>query len=822
MLRRKKRRPGPGAWAEWASLPRTRPYLRPYRGLLGLSFFLTIVASLVAIAEPWPLAVMLDSVIGNRPPPSWMQPVVGEDPGRYFLLVLVVTAGFLQVVLSHGLTVVHDYINATAEQNMVLDLRSDLFAHVEKLSLTFHDERQTGQLMSQINMQASSLGAVIMAFPPIFQSSLTVFGMLVIALLIDWQVTLLALVAVPLLYYAIGLYGTKIVPRVRFVMGLEWKSLSIVYEAMSMLRVIVSFGRERYEHRRFREQGQTAVDERVKLTVRQTLFSLGVATATGLGTALVLGFGALHVINGQITTGELVVLLSYIASIYMPLEMISTTLGDMHQQFVFLNASLNLLDQEPEVVEHPQARDIGQAQGRVSFENVSFSYKKRKNTIRDITFEVEPGQRTAIVGPTGAGKTTLVNLLVRFYDPKSGTIKIDGTDVRRIKLASLRQQISLVLQEPLLFSGTIAENIRYGRLDASMDDVVAAAKAANSHEFISNLPAGYDTELGERGAQLSGGERQRIAVARAFVRDAPILILDEPTSSIDSKTENVILDALDELMVGRTSFMIAHRLSTVRNVDKLLVLNAGQLVEQGTHDELLAAGGLYTQLYDAQSSARKATVDAEDEDLTAKVIESITISAGRHAAELEEDVTAEEPPAPVAEPPAPAHVAGPPEPEQAGPPAAEPAAEEPPAEQPPEAPAPGRPEHREPVGAGAWGSGHSGGENGHRGDDQDDDANGRAELLGARNGQGRLIRIDGPREDIHCDFCTRTLLKGETAEPFLAPTGSRQGRLIDGESDPFLSSYSQHDKHEQALVCELCWSAAEEKGWIMLATIGRQ
>jgi ABC-type multidrug transport system fused ATPase/permease subunit len=294
-------------------------------------------------------------------------------------------------------------------------------------------------------------------------------------------------------------------------------------------------------------------------------------------------------------------LISYIAAVYQPLESISLTIGHLHQHFVFLNAALSLLDTEPEVKEDPDAIDIGRSRGTIEFDNVSFAYKGRVDTLKEISFKVEEGQRVALVGPTGAGKTTLASLLIRYYDPADGAIKIDGVDMKMLTLMCLRNQISVVLQEPLLFSGSIADNIRYGRLDASMDDIIEAARAANAHDFIEGLPQGYDTELGEGGNQLSGGERQRICVARAFIRNAPILILDEPTSSIDSRTELVILDALDRLMVGRTSFMIAHRLSTIRKADLIIVVNHGRAVEQGTHEELLIKGGLYYQLYSAQN-----------------------------------------------------------------------------------------------------------------------------------------------------------------------------------------------------------------------------
>jgi ABC-type multidrug transport system fused ATPase/permease subunit len=491
------------------------------------------------------------------------------------------------------------------EQNMVLDLRSDLFEHAQRLSFTFHDRRQTGALMSQINLQAAAVGMIVMVIPPVAEALLTLVGMLVISLLIDWQIALLALIVLPFLFWSFNLYGRRIVPRLQRVQKLEWDSLSIVNEAMAMLRVIVSFGREDYEHGRFRRQGQTAVDERVKLTVSQSLYTLGVQTASAFGISLVMGLGAWHVIQGKISIGELIILLTYITSVYQPLEQLSGTVGMIHEQLVQFDSSLRLLDTEPEVVEKPQPVVLERAKGRVAAERVSFSYPGRRHTLTDVSFLTQPGERMAVVGHTGAGKSTLMSLLVRFYDPARGRITIDGVDIRDLSLSSLREQISVVLQDPLLFSGTIEENIRYGNLEASDEELRDAARAANAHDFIARLPDGYETALGEGGAQISGGERQRICVARAFLKDAPILILDEPTSSIDSKTEAVVLDSLDDLMEGRTSFIIAHRLSTVRHADQILVISGGRIVERGTHDELIRDGTVYRQLHEAQTRERK-------------------------------------------------------------------------------------------------------------------------------------------------------------------------------------------------------------------------
>jgi ATP-binding cassette, subfamily B, bacterial len=605
LSRRREKEERAGPWELWKSLPRVRPYLQPYRKYLNWVLLLTLATVILGLAEPWPLAVILNQVLTDQNPTGVTRAIFGSDPTSWVVIVVMVVSRFLIIVVGNATTVLSNFFGAKTEQNMVMDLRSDLFAHVQRLSFTFHDERQTGALMSRINLQAASVGNIVMVIPPIIEALLTLVGMLVIAVLIDWEVALLALAVVPLLYWSFGVYGSRIVPRLRKVQELEWKSLSIVHESMAMLRVIVSFGREDHEHKRFREQGRTAVDERVKLTVGQSMYTLFVQTATAAGTSLVLGVGAWHVMEGKIAVGELLVLMTYIGSVYRPLEQISTTVGMIHEELVQFNASLDLLDMEPEVKERADAIDLPRSRGHVVLSGVGFAYKGRRETLEGVSFEALPGERVAIVGHTGAGKSTLMSLLVRFYDPASGAIAIDDVDLRDLKLASLREQISLVLQEPLLFSGTIGENIRYGRLDASDEDIVAAARAANAHDFIEGLPRGYETPLGERGAQLSGGERQRICVARAFLKDAPILILDEPTSSIDSKTEGVILDALDDLMEDRTSFMIAHRLSTVRHADQILVLSEGRIVERGTHEELLRTGTVYRQLHEAQNRERK-------------------------------------------------------------------------------------------------------------------------------------------------------------------------------------------------------------------------
>jgi ABC-type multidrug transport system fused ATPase/permease subunit len=455
-------------------------------------------------------------------------------------------------------------------------------------------------LIYLLNNQTGAVAGMLMTIPALAQSLLTFIGMMAVLLMLNAQFAITALVVFPFLFYAVRTYSTRVQAPLHNVKELESQTLSMIQEAMSLLRVIVAFGREQYELQRFRKQGSEANDARVDVTMRQSVFDLVVNLITAAGLALVVGVASANILAGSLTVGELLVVIAYMSSVYQSLGTISSTAGMLQDQVVNLQRAFAMLDTKPDVSDSPNGTEAGRMEGHIEFENVSFSYGSNRETLKSLSFEAQPGSYIGIVGPTGAGKTTLISLIPRFYDQLKGRILVDRVEHCSYTLESLRRNISLVGQEPLLFAGSIADNIRYGDLGASDEEIVRAATAANAHDFIVELPDGYQTETGERGARLSGGERQRIAMARAFLKDSPILIMDEPTAFIDPRTEKLVLNAMLELRKGRTVFMISHRIAAVSGADRILVMDDGRIAEAGSHQELMAHDGLYRQLSTVQ------------------------------------------------------------------------------------------------------------------------------------------------------------------------------------------------------------------------------
>ena len=582
-------------------LRRVLSYVGRHKWLSAASLLATLVSAPTALLTPLPIAFLVDYVFGNRRPPAVVTHIVGSRQSD--LVVFAAAFAFATYLLTPVTSAVQSYVTTKLDQTLGLHFRNDIFCHCQTLSHLYFDSRSSGDLMYRVTTESRAVGTIAASVPDFLQNFLILLSMGWVTFQLDHELALLALLVVPGIYASVGFYRSHITPQLVEVRDLEGLALKMVNEAIQLSRITAVFNREDYERRRFQTQGEQALNARLSVTLRQTLFSLAVAALTAIGMTIVLAVGAMHVIHHSLTVGQLIIVLMYIRMVYGPLQTISGAIAQFQKDLVDLRFASELLDTPPDIVDAANAKHLDDVSGSLAFDNVTFKYQNRKEALHDVSFSVAMGATVAIVGPTGAGKTTLISLLPRLCDPSAGRIALNGVDIRDLTLQSLRQKISIVTQEPLLFSQSIADNIRYGRASAKEEEVMEAARCANAHEFISRLPDGYETVLGERGAKVSGGERQRIAIARAFLKDAPILILDEPTASIDSRTEGVILDALDRLMAGRTTFLVAHRLSTIRAADWIVVLDKGRVAEQGTHAQLLRKRGLYRRLFDAQRPA---------------------------------------------------------------------------------------------------------------------------------------------------------------------------------------------------------------------------
>ncbi len=583
------------------------PYLKPYRGRLALLGGLLFFEVMLGALQPWPLAFVLDYVLTGRPLPpllaDWIGPVDAQV--RVALLVVVVLAGVVLALANQLVTLQTTQVQVETGQRLVYDLRYRLFQHLQSLGLHHHVNTNTGDAVYRIDVDSYSIDNLVMSgIFPLLTSTAALVVMFALMASIDPSIALLSLTVVPFLFLSLRHYMRTLVHRIEDVKSLESRLVERLYEVFAAMRLVKSFAREPFEAKRYRKAGDAVMEARIAITWKESLFSVTVSTIALLGTALVLIVGGLHVIDGRMTIGELTVVLTYLGSVYGPLSEVAHTSGQLQDALAGARRVRATLAIEPEALEPPDALSADRLAGSVRYERVGFSYPDGTEVLSDISFTASPGEMVALVGLTGAGKTTLVSLVPRLYEANSGLVLLDDVDVRRYGLRSLRDRIAIVPQEPVLLQGTIADNLRYGRLDATPEEIEAAARAAHAHDFIVGLPKGYDTEIAEAGGGLSGGERQRLSVARALLKDAPILILDEPTSSLDAISEAVVFAALKKLRAGRTTIVIAHRLSTIRDADRILVLDGGRIAAQGRHEELLKASPLYARMCERLSLGR--------------------------------------------------------------------------------------------------------------------------------------------------------------------------------------------------------------------------
>jgi ATP-binding cassette, subfamily B, bacterial len=576
-------------------------YLRPYRLTFTLCLLLVGGISALELLKPWPLKLAVDQVIGKTPLDLWGWRIDPKDMLLSTQLAAVVILLLAVHFLVGFIQLLNNYLTIRMGQDMVQDLRCDLFQHLQRQSLLFHQKWPTGDLIYRIMGDTYSVQSLLMngVFTTLVSCAMLV-GMFIVCLRLDAELTLYAVCVIPFLFLAISKVSKRIGALTTESHMKESQVYTTVERILSSISLVQAFAREDEEKRRFVAESQHSFDRKLSLYALQTVYGWLVGGITAAGTALVLYVGVSHVVDGSLTTGELLIFISYLTTLYTPLSNLSTTVAAIRSSLAQAKRVMDVMVMDESLREDPNAPPLRITKGDVRFSNVTFGYTQDKPVLRDVSFACPGGSTVAVVGQTGAGKTSLVSLLLRFYDPQEGSIGIDGQELRHVSLKSLREQIAIVLQETQLFPMTVHENIAYGKRKADREEVIQAAKLANAHDFIETLPEGYDTRLGERGGNLSGGQRQRLAIARALLKDAPLLILDEPTSALDAETEALIMQGLERLMTNRTTFIIAHRLSMMRRADLILVIKDSRVLEMGTYEELMHRNGEFVRLHNIQ------------------------------------------------------------------------------------------------------------------------------------------------------------------------------------------------------------------------------
>ena len=570
-------------------------YYRPFWPQTAVGLFLSLIGIGLNLLKPWPFKIIVDEILPNPKLALVNHPTFGSVAD----LVLILCVALIAIQLLWGIANwITNYLFVKIGLQALLKLRTDLYSYLQSLSLKYHDARRSSDSSFRVAYDSQSIQTIYnKGFTGIFGSTITLVGTFAIMLRMDWQLALLSVAGVPLLLGTIYFFAHRIRRESTFIQEQESAVLAQAQEGLSSIRMVHAFGREEWEVRQFHQQAQQSLQANLRLTLTNVNSALVISTLMVFGTAAMYYVGTLHVLAGTLTLGSLLVFSAYLLMLYQPLESLTYTAWAMEGATAGAKRCFEVLDREDDVKDAPNAIAIMETKGAIALRNVSFAYAQDRDVLHDIDLQIPSNQIIALVGGTGAGKSTLLSLVPRFYDPTSGVVTLDGRDLRIVTKKSLRANIAIVLQDTLLFSTTVRENIAYGRPGATGEEIVDAAKRAQADDFIRQLPEGYESSVGERGGHLSVGQRQRIGIARAFLKDAPILLLDEPTSALDPTTEAAIMETIKELMRGRTTLIATHRLATIHRVDQIVVLDRGRVVEQGRGEELVAHGGVYAKLY---------------------------------------------------------------------------------------------------------------------------------------------------------------------------------------------------------------------------------